>query len=182
MAGINEDFKIWQQFKKGDKSAFGQIYSEYAPGLILYGKSFTNDIFIIEDTVHDLFLYLHNSSKGIKDTDNIRVYLYRSFRNNIIRNISLRNNEIKKVSEYYLSEKESEGAADKFLEPGKLEKFIESLSPQQNEIICLRFFNNLSNSDICNILGLENQTVKNVICMSLKKLRKMVAEELKKTT
>jgi RNA polymerase sigma-70 factor (ECF subfamily) len=48
------------------------------------------------------------------------------------------------------------------------------LGMQQREIVCLRFFNDISNKEIAQILNIREQTVKNVLGKSLRKLRSII--------
>jgi RNA polymerase sigma-70 factor (ECF subfamily) len=51
---------------------------------------------------------------------------------------------------------------------------LPKLGIQQREIVCLRFFNDLSNKEIAQILNIREQTVKNVLGKSLRKLRSII--------
>lgn len=175
---MNQDQEIWSKFKNGDRAAFGNIYNKYAAGLLSYGKRFTSDEGIIEDCVHDLFVYLWKKKDTVADTDSISRYLMGAFRNNIIASI-------KKISKTSLSEEPVEENFDiKLSQESKLIKeesieenkklvhaAMDNLSKRQKEAIYLKFFKKMGNSEICEIMEINNQSLRNLVSTAIKRMQ-----------
>lgn len=78
------DLEIWQNIKAGDKLSFSLAYDKYVDSLINYGCRFTRDASLVEDCLHDLFVYVWNNRANLSDTDSIKNYMMVSLRRSII--------------------------------------------------------------------------------------------------
>lgn len=167
---LSSDEIQFQKFINGDKSAIDSIYRKYYQNLFLYGQRFNIPDFEIEETIHDLFLNLFKYRKSLKNIDNVKSYIFRSFRNLLIR-------RQKKDQEFILindieEEEETETIPTEQL-TNRVKELINKLSPREKEIILLKFYENQSNSEIANILGIDYITVRNLISRAFKKIRKL---------
>jgi RNA polymerase sigma factor (sigma-70 family) len=171
------DSQLWESFKKGDQETFSLIYEQYIDELLIYGYRITNNKQLIKDSIQDLFLGLWNSRERISGTDSIRFYLFRSLRNRILRNIEKQKEiSVSDISFYHNvaelsiedslidSEQESQTATT-------LRNAIAKLSKRQQEVIQLRYYHNFSNPQICEIMHISNQSVRNLLSKSLLQLR-----------
>lgn len=131
---------------------------------------------LIEDSVHDLFVYVWNHKEKLSDTDSIRKYLLASLRNQII-------NELKKKSKVAYGEEDKikdhgeDSIEDKIIDVEsraenkfQLESSFDVLSSRQKEAIFLRYYNEMSYEDICTVMKINYQSVRNLISTGLKKL------------
>ena len=155
----------WNLFLKGDNNALESIFSGNYDHLYNYGRKLTNDRTTIEDAIQELFIDLIKYRKKISSTDNVKFYLLKSLRNKIN---SLRSNSLE--LKFDISDSSSETYSHKEY-PG-LQKQIELLSVSEREIIYLKFYNNLKNAEIADILDVKYQTVANHLQNAIVKLRK----------
>jgi RNA polymerase sigma factor (sigma-70 family) len=235
-----DDLIVWEEIKSGSRDALEELYCHYSASLIRYGIHITSETDLIEDTLHDLFLYLWTNREKITIKLSVRLYLYRAFRNNLIRAVIKRGELSYGMSDDFFpgkaggrgAEEENYGQkgdlpvslnrdsygrmvkSEEGREAADCEKYAESveggqavestgslerpeslessesmereercrrvadalpkLGIQQREIVCLRFFNDLSNKEIAQILNIREQTVKNVLGKSLRKLRSII--------
>ena len=58
---------------------------------------------------------------------------------------------------------------------------IDNLTRRQREVIHLKYFMNLDYDEICEIMGLKYQTVRNLICESMKALRNIMNQKIRMT-
>ena len=79
------DLEIWQNIKAGDKLSLSIAYDKYVDILIKYGSRFTRDVSLVEDCLHDLFVYIWNSRSKLSDTDSIKNYMMISLRRSILK-------------------------------------------------------------------------------------------------
>lgn len=59
----------------------------------------------------------------------------------------------------------------------RLHKMIETLSPRRQEVITLRFFGELRNQEIAEILGLDERTVASHLCRGIEDLQNKYQQE-----
>ena len=71
-------------FKEGDDGAFVYIYRVYINLLFTLGLQFTKNEALIKDCLQDFFIELREKRYNLGDTDNIKLYLFKSFRRRII--------------------------------------------------------------------------------------------------
>jgi len=100
---VREDTYIWEEFKKGEEYALTYIYDHHIDFLFLYGKKITKDENLILDVIQDLFFELIRKKKNLGQTDNIRLYLLKSFRRKLIRQIQVnqKHDQIDRETELY---------------------------------------------------------------------------------
>lgn len=176
-----EDTQLWLGLKNGDHVAFKGIYEQYAAGLIRYGSRFTNDVTIVEDCLHDLFVSLWKQHHSLGETNCIMSYLCVSLRREIIRKLkkptesgseSIENLrfETELSPEDMMLEKEFDASRK-----AKLQQAMNILSNRQKEAIYLRYYEEMEYEDICGILGINYQSVRNLIFRALKQIRDSLA-------
>ncbi|WP_229311486.1 RNA polymerase sigma factor [Larkinella rosea] len=172
---------LWYAFRQGDEAAFQQIYRLYARDLLNYGYKVTNDVPLIEDSIHDLFIELWQSRANLSDTDSIRFYLFRSLRNKINktrnRDLFFQASDIDQIQmpiddfiiENQLIEHERVEQVHR-----QLQKSYGLLTPRQQEALNLRFYQHFSNDEIARIMGVNYQSACRFIYSALKTLREAV--------
>ena len=168
----------WIAFKMGDKAAFERIYRAHAGRLLSYGYRVTSDRSLIEDSLHDLFVELWQSRERLSDTTSIRFYLFRALRNKIQRN--LRKNDLSVCDDIgtrdgaMATPSHESLIASLELQSEQLEnlnQILNALPVRQQEAINLRYYNNFSNEQVAEIMGVNYQSACKFIYMALKKLR-----------
>lgn len=172
------DADLFKLFKKGDESAFEILYQKYFKALSHYGFRICQDHELIENAIQDLFIDLWRRRAFLSEVDNVKFYLIKSLRNQLIRNSQkdiLENSEdVNDFLDYLGSlsieqtivQEESEE-----LRNGKIKEAISKLSSRQKEVIHLRYFQNLSLDEISNLIVLPKQVVKNLLSKSYAVLR-----------
>jgi len=174
--GKDFDSEIWQRFRKGDEMAFSYIFDTYHLQLFEYGQRFSSDEDLVRDSIQDLFFELARKRNKLSPTNNILFYLLKSLRLKIFNNIQKNKNENSKISEnmeigfhlYYSTEVESE---EKELNMKRVAEAINQLPPRQKETIFLKFYKNLSNSEVAEIMQLNYQSVSNNIQKAIQRLK-----------
>ena len=96
---MKEDKYIWEEFKKGKDYALSYIYHQNIDFLYFLGKKITKDENIVLDSIQDLFYELIRSKETLGETDNIRLYLLKSLRRKLIRELQKRQKQEEKESQ-----------------------------------------------------------------------------------
>ena len=162
---------------------FTDLYDKTIDDLFVFGSKFTSDREMIKDCIQDVFVKLFTKKDELASVANIESYLYVSLRNRINDEFrhnahnsdnEINENHIKSItddSEVYDLEY-IEGERKK---TSRLKEFVSSLSPRQQQIIRLYYIEQRKYDDICRIMGINYQSVRNLMHRSLLKLRYMAA-------
>jgi RNA polymerase sigma-70 factor (ECF subfamily) len=172
------DADLFKHFKKGDERAFEDLYRKYFKSLSHYGFRICQDKDLIENAIQDLFIDLWRRRAFLGEVENVKFYLIKSVRNQLIRNSQkdiLENSE--DVNDFldYLGSLSVEQTiiqqeSDE-LRNNKIKDAISKLSTRQKEVIHLRYFQNLSLDEISSLIMLPKQVVKNLLSKSYAVLR-----------
>lgn len=173
------DGKLWDAFRSGDKSALRTIYEEHFDALMDYGCRYCQDLNLVEDHLHDLFVYIWKNRERLGSTDSIRAYLLLSLRRSIIKGTK-RNSKIKSIGEDESYHFHLESAVeDQIIEDESvvenralLGQALGALSGRQREAIYLKYYKEMEYSEISEVMGINYQSVRNLIFNGLKALRK----------
>ncbi|GAB1454105.1 sigma-70 family RNA polymerase sigma factor [Draconibacterium sp.] len=174
----NSDIIIWKEFKNGKDDALSFIYHQNIDFLFFYGKKFTTDEALILDVIQDLFFYLIQKRNTLGDTENIRMYLLKSFRRSLF--IELRKKEkLQKFDdtgfepEIVFSVEENliiaEEQSEKSLE---LKRGMQMLNQQQREILYYKFTCNFDYNQICEIMSISYDSARQIVSRSIQSLKK----------
>ncbi len=180
---VKSDFEVWQRFKKGDKAAFIFIYQKFFPVLYSYGHQFTRDEDLIKDCIHDVFATINHTRQKLSDTDNIKLYLFKSFRN---RFLHYQKKARKMLSEEYLMDgyqfeftlSVEQKMINSQIDREKLQKLnqgLQQLPPRQKEVIYYLFYEELSIDAIKELMHVTNRrTVQNIVYRALGNLKNVM--------
>ena len=180
MVDINNNNQLWNLVCKGDEKAFKTLYSQYSKLLYQYGLKLTPKTELIEDCIQDLFTRIFKNHKNLGKTNNIKYYLLKSFRNNLVRLIE----KEKKYSfedndDYYFEIMFS--AEDQIVvseEEQKKQKILvdalKKLSARQKEAIYLRYTNGMEYDEIGRVMKMSVEACRNIIYRAIKSLRSQI--------
>lgn len=172
------DAQLFAAFQKGDKRAFEKIYQSYFSALVFYGFKVCPDKLLVENAIQDLFVELWRRREYISEVDNLKFYLIKSLRNQLIRNQRHnpfdRSEDIDDFLDYLGSLSEEQSIVNRetvLARQQKIQTALEKLSPRQKEVIHLRFYQNLALDEIAELLQLPKQVIKNLLSKSYAVLR-----------
>ena len=176
------DIEIWFHFIQGDDRALALIYTATSPKLFRYGMKFTSDQTIVEEAIHDLFLYLINNRASLGLTDNILFYLLKALKRELLRKMKQEGKSPKSVvtkessfswsvEDSYILEETTVRKSEIILQA------IDHLSRRQREVIYLRYCLDYDYQTIANIMSIEIETCRNLSCSGLKTLKGSLKEE-----
>ncbi|MGX5818726.1 RNA polymerase sigma factor [Chitinophaga lutea] len=169
----------WSRLKSGDPAALESIYRQHVRALYRYGQKVTPDVNLIQDSIQDLFLEIWRHRVTLSDTPFPRYYLLRALRNKLVRAQGQRSyiseGELRLASghleaayvELDIMARESEAQHRQ-----TLKQLLEKLPSRQQEAIYLRFYQNIPYEHIAEMMGMNYQSVLNIMQRALKALRK----------
>lgn len=174
------DKELWKLLQKSNKVAFSLLYKRHVHSLYGFGLKLSSDKEIIKDTLQELFIDFWNKRASLSTVEHVKVYLIKSFRYKLLRSISKSNKSrnfsfeelFMDIPELELIETETSLERKRLLK----EK-LNQLPNRQREIIHLRYFHNLKNDEIAEVLEMNYQSVANLLSRSIKNLKKKLAFE-----
>jgi RNA polymerase sigma factor (sigma-70 family) len=175
-----DDQMLWTSMRAGNSSAFEALYRRYFQTLFSYGKRITQDEDAVNDAIQDLFVNIWRSRKSLNQALSVRYYLFRSLRREIYRSQKEENRngeDWETVTEELLPTQISAEASFSILEEQairteQLNNWLHNLPPRQNEALVLRYYHNLEYPEIAAMLGIKEQTARNLVQKALYILRK----------
>ena len=172
----------WQRMQQGDEAALATIYQQHVRHLLNYGLRLYGSLSAVEDAVQELFIELWQHRHTLVEPQSVRFYLLKAIRN--------------KLSRQYRREQPFVSGWDQApehpfeVEPSSEQRWIEldvadqqrdriraamnALTPRQREILYLRYFNDLSYEQICDLTGLNYQSARSQVYQALNVLRTLL--------
>ena len=172
--------QLWDLVCIGDEKAFKTLYSQYAELLYQYGLKLTPKTQLIEDCIQDLFIRIFRNHKNLGKTDNVKYYLLKAFRNNLIRSIekekkySYENNDEYYFDIMFSAEHEIMVSEEEQKKRKTLVDALKKLSARQKEAIYLRYDNGMEYDEIARVMKMSVEACRNIIYRAIKSLRKKI--------
>lgn len=174
------DQQLWQQLKGGSELALGKLLAKYFNPLQNYGYKFVRDENFVKDCVQEVFIEIWNRREQISAPDSVRAYLLSCVRRRVLRESHRQHilkeewstdleNDLNFVTfspEWLLIEEES--LADTTL---RISEALNRLPKRQREVVYLRFYQDLERDEIAVIMGVNAQSVSNLLQSAFKSFR-----------
>ena len=144
-----------------------QLYDKHIDNLFMFGTKFTADRELIKDCIQDVFVKLFNKRAQLDKVNNIESYLYVSLRNRI-------NDEFRRQTHLC----DDEITMERMEEANRtltMTQYISNLSPRQQQTIHLYYIEERKYDDICQIMGINYLSVRNLMHRSMSRLRETAA-------
>jgi DNA-directed RNA polymerase specialized sigma24 family protein len=148
------DAMTWALFKSGDDESLNVLLSRYFRPLLHYGSKFSKDRSLVEDVIQDLFLDFLEKRTHLGNPVSVKNYLFKCLRNNLIRAV-----------------KETMVHVESTELTSKITRFFSFLTKRQKEVLFLRYYENLDNDEIAEMMGISKQSVSNLLLKSVNVLR-----------
>lgn len=175
---MSEEEQLWMHFTGGNEKALAELIRLYGKPLALYGRKMVKDDLLIQDCIQEVYIQLWQYRTGLRQLTEIRPYLFTCLRRKIINALKRervfistdREEEIPFLVEFSIETRliESETEAERVQ---LINQYINRLPRRQKEAIYLRFYENLSNDEIAEVMGIKYQTATNLIHEALASLR-----------
>ena len=168
-------------FQAGNMAAFSQLYNLHINVLFNYGLKLTIDKELLKDCIHDIFVKLYTKKDELGTIDNLRSYLFISLKNKLCDELRRR---------MYMSDTTAEevnamaptDVEDDYMEEEQrqnefslVKRLLDQLSPRQREALTLYYIEEKKYEDICEIMNMNYQSVRNLMYRGLTKLRSLAS-------
>lgn len=163
----------WDKLKNSDELEWKSLFRQHAEFLYAYGMKFAHNEDLVKDTIQELFIAIYEKRNLLNEPTSIRAYLCMSLRNRLI-------NEFKKNASVLLEEGDysfqlyidDENADEEEKQYKKIQNLLNKLTNRQREAVYLKYFKGLSNEEIACALGVNKQSVANLLSEAIRQMKK----------
>lgn len=160
---------------EGDVDSFKYFFDRYYEDLCNFVHVYLHDQALSEEIVQDIFVYFWENREKLQINTSVKSFLFSAskFKSlNLLRDTKTKKRIVEKIGKTEpLITSEEEGS---YLDTNEFKKILDAavdqLAPKCREIFLLSKFEDLSNKEIAEKLGLSVKTVENQMTIALKKL------------
>jgi RNA polymerase sigma-70 factor (ECF subfamily) len=178
---LHRDKQIFQRIAGGDAQAFAEFYDAYAVKLALYVSRFLGSELWAEEIVHDTFLKLWSIRETLTTVEIPAAFVYRMIANRAKDHLKHQEHEVKLQQHLvrHLQQAHTNTTQD-LLDYQLGEKLyhqaVQQLPAQRALIYKMRHEQGMSYDEIARELELSRHTVRNMLNLALKDIRKYLLE------
>jgi RNA polymerase sigma factor (sigma-70 family) len=169
--------QLFEAFKNGDDRAYSELYNMHAGMLYNYGYRLTTDMELLKDCIQDVFVKIYNKREELGAVLNFKSYILISLKNKLCdesrKRIHLSDTAVEEYVAIATENAETEYlAAEKVqIQNSMVSRLLGFLSPRQRTAIELYYIEERKYEDICDIMQMNYQSVRNLIHRGMMRLR-----------
>lgn len=170
----------WHTVLQGDARAYARIHGQLHPVLYRYALAMLGNEDVAQDAVQEVFIRIWYKKETIGQLQNVRAFFFTALRRQALNQLrGLRSLQILPGTEPDIEFSpediiiEQEHATERQL---KISQYLNQLPRRQKEVIYLRFYEELSYTEIAEIMKVNYQSVINLAHKALTQLRSMMGQ------
>lgn len=151
--------------RRGDASAFGEIYEQYAAGLYRFALWYVKNPYDAEDAVQSCALNAYRNIASVKKAESFHAWIYKILANacrDILRDRQKRNDA---------PLEDADSAVFDRYEDDSVTRLLSALNEDDRKIVTLSVLGEFNSREISKMLGMNDSTVRTKLSRALKKLR-----------
>jgi RNA polymerase sigma factor (sigma-70 family) len=177
------DASLWNDFLAGNKQVFERIFLAHYDDLFRYGMRLTGDEEVVKDCIQNLFQRLWQGRKALEAIAEVKPYLFAALRHHITDELRAQKRRAALQSGYPDElEMTVQHSPEDFLIAQQLTSeqqnlllgALNQLSNRHREALYLKFFDGFSYDRIAGIMGLNQQSVRNLVHQAIKRMRQVL--------
>jgi len=169
------DQELVTLLRDGDVTAYTELFDRYQPLLFVYARKITCDRDVAADIVQEVFIYLWDKRETIQFDGSVLSYLYSAVRYkffNLLDKQKVRADYAKSLQTFIA---QGSPLTDHYIREKEMLKLIEeqiSLLPKKLRVAYeLSHKANMSTTEIAEMTGVSEKTVKNQVSMAVQQLK-----------
>ncbi|MCY7359339.1 MAG: sigma-70 family RNA polymerase sigma factor [Rudanella sp.] len=184
------DQQLWHRFRQGDETAFQQLHQQHIRHLLNYGLRLHGSLSAVEDCIQDVFIELWQYRQGLAQPVSVRFYLLKALRNRLRAQyrrdqpfVSGWDDDGEHTGQNRLPFDTEPSAEEQIIaldidaeRKAFIHQTLQTLSARQREIVYLRYFNDLTYEQVCEVMQINYQTARSQIYTALKLIRKKLKD------
>lgn len=172
--------KWLESARRLDEKVLGEIYDAYSPELYRYAYRLVGNIDLAEDLLSETFLrFLRALHVGGGPKEHLRAYLYRTLHNLVVdrhRRSEPPWDELQPEKVTLGEEANPATRVEQQLEQREARAYLWHLTPEQRQVIVLKYFQALGNAEIAAVLQKSEGAIKALQHRGLARLRRLIEE------
>lgn len=168
------DKELWDLLRKNNKAAFSVLYNRHIKSLLRFGLKLSTDQELVKDCLQELFTEFWKKRTTLPEVVQVKIYIFKALRYKLLRAVSNSNKSrmynlddlLKDLTTTQLIEHETSLERKRILK-----EQLKKLPERQREVIHLRYFQNLKNEEIAEVINVNYQSVSNLLYRALKNLK-----------
>jgi RNA polymerase sigma-70 factor (ECF subfamily) len=168
------DNKLIHAFQHGEAGAFKTLYARYKNRAFFYALAFQGDAHAAEEAVQEAFMTFLERISTYRPEGSFQHYLFSTVRCRVIDGLRKEGTrrEILPGQNLDLFENAKEQSSFQKGELGRLvSRALLSLPPEQREVVALKVFDDMTFSDISQVVGISENTAASRYRYALEKLK-----------
>ncbi|QNF31465.1 sigma-70 family RNA polymerase sigma factor [Adhaeribacter swui] len=167
--------ELWNTLRQGNEAALAFIHRSYYKSLYRYGLKLSQDADLSEDCIQDLFVTLWTARSNISAVQSIKLYLFTSYRRLILQHKKNRQKALNRLfyqpdvvfssEEVMMKSEADQQTTQNFI------ILLNSLPKRQKEALYLRYYEDLSFTEVAQLMDVSYQSVLNHIQRALNNIR-----------
>ena len=176
---MSDEQDLLKRASQIETQALAEVYDTYSPGIYRYAMRLLGDITLAEDCVSETFArFLKAMQDRRGPRDHLQAYLYRIAHNWVV-DLYRRNEKVFELSDAIRSEADiPEEEAAKHIRRKQVRKAIRQLTPDQQQVISLKYLEDWSNEEVARALKKPIGAVKSIQHRALKSLYRLLEEKI----
>lgn len=163
--------EIYAIRENGDQTALEELVTQYYPELLRYCRWHMPDTASAEDAVQETFLKAIRHISSCRFSGNFRAFLYKIAANTCIDMKKAKWSTVQPLEDTSMDSACLPNALDVIHDRVLVRKAVRKLPREEQEIIVLRFGQNLKLHEIADVLHIPMRTLQSKLRASLKKLK-----------
>ncbi len=171
-----EEKILISQINGRNREVFKMLFDEHYTQLVRFAEGMLFDIDEAKDVVQNLFIHLWEKAEDINLNTSIKGYLFQSTRNrciNKIKSLQVTDKRNLLYMEGLLNSETLEATVDD-VETDRALRALDLLPDKMQEIVRLKYIEQLKQREIADQLGITENTIKTQLQRAKKKLRDML--------
>jgi RNA polymerase sigma-70 factor (ECF subfamily) len=176
---MHDESEWIRQIAQGDESAFERLFRCYAPRIFRFAMSYLNDPALAEEVVQETMIAVWKNAKDYKEQSQLSTWILGIARNKALDRARASQREpelLREIDRRALGRATPEQIAQRDSQAERVRSALEKLSPEHREVIMLAFYNELSYSEIAQILNCPEGTVKSRVYYAKEQLKRILSE------
>lgn len=177
---IASDEELVARAQSGEVAAFADLVTRYQSKLMRYGRRFLTVPEDTEDAVQEAFINAYRHLSSFRRGERWSPWIYRIAHNSFVSMIRSKKREPVPFFDpdillpHPIAPNKSDTAADVAMIRQQLDRHLEALDPKYREVLVLRYYEDLSYTEIAEILRVPKGTVGIRIKRALEKLHSRI--------
>lgn len=179
VATSQSDEQLWQRLRADDAQAFEALFERYYPQLLAYGNSLLSYEDRVQDCAQNVFMDVWLYRHKLQEKVSVKSYLLASLRKRIARlherdhffrrSTSL---DVVEFSLHFSIEDQLIADEETANKVQLINQMLNDLPARQKEALYLRYHQELDIEQVAEILGVNHQSVSNLLYRAIQHLRK----------